>query len=360
MKPLGVGIVGSGGIARAHGLGWQRNAARGQIVAAADVEAARARYLIEMYGASDARVYDGITSLLTDPNVDVVDICLPHHLHTDAIVQAAKAGKMILCEKPLCTSQEDAATIGQVLKETGVPFMMAHNQLFQPSLIEARLMMATGKLGKTFMFRSNESFQHRDLLMGRTAHTLGAGESPWDWRSDLAKSGGGEVMDTGWHGTYRLLSLATTRPVEVTAMTERFLIPGLPAEDTGSLMVRFADGTIGSMVTTWAFATVGNWQFEVMAEHGSLAGSATHLVHQLHGWPQAAERVYEPVHTFSAEISHFLDVVLDGAETISTFDQGARVLQVTKAAYLSAATHRSVTLPENPMEAGFVSDGPVA
>jgi len=164
------------------------------------------------------------------------------------------------------------------------------------------------------------------------------------------------VLDTGWHGTYRLLSLSSARPIEVTAMTERFLIPGLPAEDTGSLMVRFADGTIGSMVTTWAFGTVGNWQFEVMAEHGSLAGSSTTLVHQLHGWPEAAERTYEPVHSITAEISHFLDVVLDGAETIATFEQGARVLQVTKAAYLSAATHRGVTLPENAMDAGFVTE----
>jgi predicted dehydrogenase len=356
VKTLGVGIVGSGGIARAHGIGWQRNAARGQIVAAADVEAARAQYLIDSYGAPDARIYDGIEPLLNDPQVDVVDICLPHHLHTDAIIAAARAGKTILCEKPLCTSQEDAAKIGAALKETGVTFMMAHNQLFQPSLVEARQMLAAGKLGRPFMYRSNESFQHRDLLLGRTSHSLGAGESPWDWRSDLSKMGGGEVLDTGWHGTYRLLSLSTARPVEVTAMTERFLIPGLPAEDTGSLMVRFEDGTIGSMVTSWAFASVGNWQFEVVAEHGSLAGSSTVLAHQLHGWPKAVERPYDPVHTFGAEISHFLDVVLDGAETIATFEQGARVLQVTKAAYLSAATHRAVTLPENAMEAGYVTE----
>lgn len=355
MKTLGVGIVGSGGIARAHGTGWQRNAARGQIVAAADVEPARAQYLLDNYGTENGEIHNGIESLLLDRSVDVVDICLPHHLHTDAIIAAARAGKAILCEKPLCTSQEDAAKIGQVLKETGVPFMMAHNQLFQPSLIEARSLLAAGKLGRPFMYRSNESFQHRDLLLGRTAHSLGAGESPWDWRSDLKRMGGGEVLDTGWHGTYRLLSLSSARPVEVTAMTERFLIEGLPAEDTGSLMVRFEDGTIGSMVTSWAFASVGNWHFEVVAEHGSLAGSGTQLLHQVHGWPEPSTRSYDPVHSFTAEISHFLDVVLNGADSIATFEQGARVLQVTKAAYLSAETHRSVMLPENAMEAGYTA-----
>jgi predicted dehydrogenase len=149
-----------------------------------------------------------------------------------------------------------------------------------------------------------------------------------------------------------LLALANDRPVEVTAMTERFLIPGLPAEDTGLLTIRFANGSIGQIITTWAFAPIGGMHFEVMAQQGSLAGASTQLLHQLHGWPEPAVRTYEAVHTFAAEITHFLDVVQNGAESQATFAHGARVLQLTKAAYLSAAEHRSVTLPENPLEAG--------
>src|SRR5207244_3105428 len=142
----------------------------GEIVAVADVEPARAQYLADNYGRSDTRIYDGLTSLLSDPNVDTVDICLPHHLHTDAIIAAAQAGKSILCEKPLCTSIEDAARIGAVLKETGVTFVMAHNQLFQPSLIEARKLISNGTLGHSFVLRSIEVFQHRDLIAGASAH----------------------------------------------------------------------------------------------------------------------------------------------------------------------------------------------
>jgi predicted dehydrogenase len=168
--------------------------------------------------------------------------------------------------------------------------------------------------------------------------------------------GGGEVLDTGWHSTYRLLALADDRPVEVSAVTDRFLIPGLPAEDTGLLTVRFANGSIGHIITSWAFATVGGWHFEVMAQHGSIAGAANRLVHQLHTWPEPAERPFEPVHTFTAEITHFLDVVQRGAESLATFDQGARVLQLTKAAYLSVAERRTVILPENPYEPGVVGD----
>lgn len=361
MATLKVGIVGSGGIARQHGIGWQRNAPRAEIVAAADVEPARAQYILDNYGTPNAEIYNGIESLLLDRNVDAVDICLPHNLHTSAIIAAARAGKAILCEKPLCTSIEDAVAIKRVLQETGVPFVMAHNQLFQPSLIETRQLLAAGILGRPFVIRSVECFQNRGALLGQTGHHLGPGESPWTWRADLKRMGGGEVLDTGWHATYRLLALANDRPVEVSAVTDRFLIPGLPAEDTGLLTVRFAGGAIGQIITSWAFAPVGGWHFEVMAQLGSVAGAANRLVHQLHGWPAPAERQYETVHTFTEEITHFLDVVERGAESMATIDQGARVLQLTKAAYLSVAERRAVVLPENPYEVGVVADSaPVA
>jgi predicted dehydrogenase len=353
VSTLKVGIVGAGGIARAHGIGWQKSAARAEIVAVADVEPGRAQYLADQYGSSRAEIYPNIESLLTHPGLDAVDICLPHDLHTRAIIAAARAGKAILCEKPLCTSLADAVAIDAVLRETGVPFVMAHNQLFQPSLIEARQLLAAGMLGRPFVLRSIEVFQNRSALLGQTGHhSLGPGESPWAWRTDLKRMGGGEVLDTGWHASYRLLALANDRPVEVTAMTDRFLIPGLPAEDTGLLLVRFANGAIGEIITSWAFAAVGGWHFEVMAQNGSLAGSATKLVHQLHGWPAPAERAYEPVHTFTAEIAHFLDVVLRGAESMATFAHGARVLQLTMAAYRAVAERRAIALPENPLEPG--------
>jgi len=133
VETLKVGIVGAGGIARHHGMAWQRNALRGVIVAVADVAPGRAQYLADQYGAPGAKIYDGIEGLLADPDVDAVDICLPHHLHTSAIIAAARAGKAIFCEKPLCTSLEDAAAIDATLSETGATFVMAHNQLSSPA-----------------------------------------------------------------------------------------------------------------------------------------------------------------------------------------------------------------------------------
>jgi predicted dehydrogenase len=356
VESLRVGIIGAGGIATQHAIGWNANAPRGEIVAIADVTPERSQFLSDNYTGGNAKLYSGIDELLADPDVDAVDICLPHHLHTPAIIAAARAGKAILCEKPLCTSLEDSAAISAVLEETGVTFVMAHNQLFQPSLVEAQKLISGGIIGRPFIFRSIEVFQHRGFQANALPAHLAVGESPFAWRSDIKKMGGGELLDTGWHSSYRLLALANERPVEVTAMTERFFVPGMTTEDTGVVLVRFESGAIGEILTSWAFSTVNAWHFEVAAENGSVAGGDSKVVHQLHGWPEPAERAVEKTHTFTAEITHFLDVVQRGHQSRATFDHAARVLQLTMAAYRSAAEHRVIALPENPTEPGIPAD----
>jgi predicted dehydrogenase len=138
-------------------------------------------------------------------------------------------------------------------------------------------------------------------------------------------------------------------------MMDRFAVKQLTAEDTGVLLVRFASGVIGEILTSWAFSPVSAWHFEVAAEHGSLAGGKTRLVHQLHGWPEPIEFTRFPddlPQTFASEVSHFLDVVQQGPIPQASFDHAARVLQLTLAAYTAAAEHCVVALPEDPTQPG--------
>lgn len=350
-----VGVLGAGGIAAQHGIAWSAHGERARIAAVADVSLPRARAFGERWAGGEAAVYDGFEALVADPNVDAVDICLPHHLHTPAILAAARAGKAILCEKPLSTSLADAAEIDRALREAGVLFVMGHNQLFQPSLVEARRLLATGALGQCYVYRSIECFQNRAAIAGQAPAGMPPGESPWAWRNDPARMGGGEVLDTGWHASYRLLALAgEDRPVEVTAVLDRFFLPDLPTEDTGLLLVRFASGALGEILTTWAFMPVGGWQFEVMGEHGALAGSGTRLLHQLPRWPEPAAHDFSPVHTFTEVAGHFLDVKLLGVPSLAPFETAARVLQLTLGAYESARARRPVALPEDPLQAGTI------
>ncbi len=348
METTRVGIVGAGWMGHEHARAWRANAPRGAVVAVADASPDRARHLAGTLPDADVTLFPDLPAMLAAGEIDAVDICLPHHLHTEAILQAARAGVAILCEKPVCTTMADLAEIGRVLADTGLTFMAAHNQLFQPSLVEAKRLLDSGALGRRFVVRSIEAVQNRGFGTGKVPIDLGGGESPWAWRADPGRMGGGEVLDTGWHATYRLLALAGARPVEVVAMTDRFHLKQLAVEDTGAMLVRFDNGTIGELLTSWAFGTVGAMHFEVAAQHGSLAGGKTRLVHQLHGWPEAVETTNALHDTFTDEVSHFLDVLQAGAPSQASFAHAARVLQVTMAAYASAAQRRVIALPEDP------------
>src|SRR5918993_592192 len=158
---LKVGIVGSGWMGHVHSRAWRSNAPRAEVVAVADVSPDRTRALASEFGDREVPTYPDLATMLADADIDAVDICLPHHLHSDAIIAAARAGKAILCEKPLCTSLDDAIAIKAAIDESGSVFMAAHNQLFQPSLIEARRLLASGALGRTFVIRSIEAVQNR-------------------------------------------------------------------------------------------------------------------------------------------------------------------------------------------------------
>lgn len=347
-SPLRVGILGAGGIANVHARGWNAYPGKAEIAAFSDVATDRAQAMSVLYTDGAAKVYDSIDAVVADESIDVIDICLPHFLHAEAVIKAAKAGKAILCEKPLCTTLSDGIEIRNVINESGAIFMGAHNNLFTPALLEARRLIETGAIGTPFMYRSIETFQSRSFDPWKPKSTA-AGGGQGGWRANITQMGGGELLDTGYHGTYRLLSMAAgDRPVEVTGFLSRFLLEHLPTEDTGQVIVRFESGAVGQIITSWAFDVVESRQFEVEGSNGALAGSQTWIKHQLYRWPVAAEMTFPRPETFTLEIGHFIDVVRNGATNAAPIDDTIRTLQVIKAAYLSAQLGQTVSLPADP------------
>src|SRR2546430_2463507 len=102
-----------------------------------------------------------------------------------------------------------------------------------------------GRLGKVYAARTTEVF----ALKG-TAETFG-------WRARRETSGGGELIDTGYHPNYLLLHLVDSLPMKVTALLSRHRLLFLEGEDTAHVLVEFADGAIGSIVTGWAYEPAG-------------------------------------------------------------------------------------------------------
>ena len=322
-SPVRIGIIGGGGIANAHLKGYAQIPDRVTITAIADASEETLARRVEETGATG---YSDFTEMVKDPNVDAVDICLPHHLHTPAIIAAAEAGKHILCEKPLCLTPEEAPTVSQVIEKTGVTLMCAHNQLFMPAVAKAKEVIDSGALGQVYEVRTTDSF-FNDF----DPDSMG-------WRGQAATSGGGELIDTGYHPTYLMLHLAGATPVSAFAMLSTHRLKFMEGEDSAQVLVRFDNGAVGQMVTSWAYqAAPGTDRFSAVGEKGSLSSDGSTLRVQLRG---EEEQVFEheQVDTFAAEIAHFVDVLTTGQRPINNQVEGVSVLGVILAAYESSKT----------------------
>jgi predicted dehydrogenase len=321
VSTIKVGLIGGGGIVDAHIRGYRAYADLIEVTAVADVIDETARRRAAELGAA---AYTDFRQMILETDLDAVDICLPHHLHADAIVSAAQAGKHILCEKPLCLTVEQASKVQQAVSTAGVTLMCAHNQLFLPAVSTAKQLLDEGILGTVYEVRITDTF-YNDF----NPQNMG-------WRATAATSGGGELMDSGYHPTYLMLHLADGSPVEATALLSRHRLRFMDSEDSAQVLVRFDNGIVGHLVTSWAYdPPPGTERFSVVGERGSLHSDGTSLTVTLRG---SGSQTYdfEAVDSYVSEIGHFADCLRSGTRPLHTEREGIDVLCLILAAYEGA------------------------
>lgn len=323
-----VGIIGCGGISRAHIEGFLAISDRARITAVCDISQEAMDNASEKAGG--AETFAGYIDLINKADVDAVDILLPHHLHKDAVVRAAGAGKHILCEKPLCISLTDAEEITKALESNNVTLMCAHNQVFSPCIQEAKRRLEAGELGKIFQIRTCDCF-------------IG-GLSDWAWRAPLVTAGGGELIDTGYHPSYMLLYLASSKPVAVTAMLGKYVQQQIEGEDCANVLIRFEDGSVGHIYTSWAWEwPVGYSQFHVIGEKGQMYGRDNRFtVKPINEDPVETELPSRE--EFHAEVDHFIECLERKTVPVQSHIDGIAVLKVILGAYEAARTNTIVSL----------------
>jgi predicted dehydrogenase len=212
--------------------------------------------------------------------------------------------------------------------------MCAHNQLFLPPVAAARQVLDEGRLGTIYELRVTDSF-YNDFDPANMG-----------WRANRGTSGGGELIDTGYHPTYLLLYLAGSQagavPAEVTAMLSRHRLTFSDGEDSAQVLVRFTGGVLGGIVTSWAYEPAGcTERFSVVGELGSLWSDGTSLFVRPRGG-EVERTDFEAVDTFGAEIADFVACVRGERRPINSVAEGTRVLRVILAAYASSEQKRTV------------------
>lgn len=339
-----IGIVGAGRIAEAHVHGYRQLADKVEIAGVADVRADLASARAREWGA--ARSWSSVAELVQDETLDAVDICLPHHLHVDAVEQACAAGKHILIEKPIARSLAEADAIIGAAERAGVTLMVAHNHVFNPVVTKAKEIIDQGLIGDVHLVKA--------YSLGWFLFT------PHDFRKSASQTGGGVFIDTGAHFVYILQTLCG-EIVSVSATQARLVRTEAEGEDDAIVSLRFAQGAIGEITTTyaaripgWELGFPGGWDqtFIILGSKGAVRFSLPDETLWFYsenerfpagyrGWTEC-KMPGSYARSFDLEVAHFVDVLRSETRPSVTGAEGRKTLAVIQAAYQSAETGRVV------------------
>jgi predicted dehydrogenase len=208
------------------------------------------------------RMFETYQQLLADPGIDAVVLATPHSTHAEQIVAAAAAGKHVFSEKPLTLDLASARRAAQACRDRGVTLAVGYNWRFQPALQEIRRMIDDGRLGRVLHIEGN--------FCGPSNYRYPRGH----WRQDVEESPAGGMTGRGVHVIDAMLYLAG--PIEeVTARSFR-LAQDFGADDTTSMLMRFAGGATAYLATV--IATAETWRMQVFGSKGwAEVGDVEHL-----------------------------------------------------------------------------------
>ncbi len=265
--PVRIGIIGAGGIARMHIMAYQR-VPDVQIVAIADIVRERAKAAADKW--SIPYVFGDHRELLSLDEIDAVSVCTYNKAHCQPTVDALRAGKHVLVEKPLAATLDDAVTMIRTARDTGKILHTAFWQRWQPEIQTARRIVQSGALGDLYYVQ----------MIGGGRRRIPGGSF---MRQDTA--GAGPIVDIGCYDLDTFMFLCgDPRPVSVSAMISYHLGKSLPnvlgdwkhnpaemeVEDMGVAFVRFEGGLVLHFVTYWAVHAENLGQSMLLGTRGGL------------------------------------------------------------------------------------------
>ena len=337
------GVLGSGGIARRRtipeGIAAAPNA---RLAAVFDVDGEVNRAVAAQFGAAAAL---SVPDLLKS-DVDAVYIATPAHTHYEQVLAAARAGKHVLCEKPLGMSVAEAETMVEAARRAGVLLGCAFMMRFHSRHLAAKNLIEEGRIGKPVYGRAQLSCWYPPM--------------PGAWRQDPATGGGGSLIDMGGH-CIDLLEMFLGPACRVSCFI-RNTVHAYRSEDSAVALLEFGSGALGTVDTFFCIADEGSRnRLELHGTTGSILADGT-LGQDAKGTMTAvlktaaggydAQQVRdagggfdispEPVNLYRAEIEAFGQAVLEGREPPVGAEAGVRSQKVLTACYESARTGRAV------------------
>ncbi len=335
-RPLGVALIGAGHISRKYVRAFAHLPAARVLAVASRSRDAAAR-LAQACGAELSVDYGELERLLSAPGVDLVCVNSINRLHAEHAIRAARAGKHVIVEKPLCLTLAEADAMLEASAVAGTGLAYAENLCFAPPYRRARELIAEGALGR--------------ILSARQCEKHGGPYSSWFW--NVEEAGGGALLDLGCHSIECLRwLLGKPRIVRVSAQLATVRHGGRTRlEDDARVTLELEDGTPLHIESSWAAQDQGESSLEVEGSEGRLVlnGLAGEL--RLERQREASRGIpIEPgaADGITEELTHFLECFQQGRVPDETGADGRAVLETLLAAYASAGRGEPVSLPFDP------------
>jgi len=315
--------------------------------------------------------------VIEDPDIDVVDICVPNNVHAEIAIAAAEAGKMIVCEKPLALNVAQARKMTEAVEKAGVANLVSFNYRRVPAVTLAKSLIDEGLLGHIFHYRSvflQDWTISADVPQGGMA----------TWRLDVKAAGSGvtgdllaHCIDTAmWHnGPITRVNAMTETFIKERTHAETGKVEPVGIDDACTFFCRFENESLGNFESTrYARGHKALYTFEINGEHASIRWDL-HDLHRLEWFDHRDEgrlRGWRSLHitdhggdhpymdhwwvpglqigyaeTFVHQVADFMTAVDKGEPCSPTFREGLATQKVCEAVLESAKTGTWVDVPKD-------------
>jgi len=313
---------------RTHALGYRLDS-RARVVGVADLALDRAKKLGEEVGAEI--VTDDYHDLLDNPEIDVVSIVTPTHLHAKMAIETAEAGKHVLCEKPMAITVRDCDEMISAAKKAGVLLTVGFNYRFQApfqrmkNLLEKQVI---GRVVQAFVLRLHPNPYPLDV----------------SWRTKRSTMGG-LVLSMDCHDI-DMLRWLVGEVKSVKAEMKRLVYDEIDYEDNGWLIFSFENGAIGALGSSMS-CYMNVYEYMVLGTKGTLRTYPYEkTVISKIGEKETRESLKEEIHSVYREISLFLDSIEKGeiVDSLASGEDGKTANYIVESAHKSMHTGLTVVL----------------
>ncbi len=327
------GIVGLGRISMQHFMPAIKNSCKlSRVTALVSGHRDKAERMAAEYGVPTSSIYsyDNYDAIANNPEIDAVYIALPNSMHAEYSIRAAKAGKHVLCEKPMCTSVEDARDMIAASKSANKKLMIGYRCHLEPVNQRAVQLIRDGKLGKVQAIESAFGFN------------IAKGE----WRTQRKMAGGGPLMDVGIYSLNACRYLTNEEPSAISAYSSVIDQDGrfTDIEENISWTMRFPSGVVASCNSTYGANMSGYFRvhgskgvlnvenafsYDGLVLRADISGEAPIAM-------QSPER--DPSH-FVAEADHFAECIQQNKQSKAPGEEGLRDMELIAQIYDSCKQH---------------------